>query len=97
MPSNQDDLLVLVCRCIPIREHRESSYDHAAAVLSCLLTSQYRRVLLCSFTRILTVDWIPQRLPCTFLLEVPNLGHLEGTNDRDVGLSSAITLVYLVD
>ena len=31
-----------------------------------------------------------QRLPCTFLLDVPNLGHLEGTTDRDVRASWAM-------
>lgn len=33
-----------------------------------------------------------QRLPCTFLLEVPNLGHLEGTTERDVGAYPAMML-----
>lgn len=34
-----------------------------------------------------------QRLPCTFLLDVPNLGHLEGTNERD---ASPALLIHLV-
>jgi len=35
-----------------------------------------------------------QKLPCTFKLDVPNLGHLEGTDERDIRQGTTIELPF---